>query len=171
MSTLAQSKRGQITAEITQDLLIFRFADGESLRLDAALLSDEIKLAALMHGLKQKIGDAAAIKCDPLTGKPADLATKRKNMADIINRLQSGQWSIIGQGGGRTYGVLLEALHRMNQGRKTYEELGEFLKAKTKEQKAALEVDKRIAPFIMGLRQKGQKKLMLKIYWQIWKIN
>ena len=44
MSNLAQSKRGQITAEITQDLLIFRFADGESLRLDAALLSDEIKL-------------------------------------------------------------------------------------------------------------------------------
>ena len=51
MSNLAQSKRGQITAEITQDLLIFRFADGVSLRLDAALLSDEIKLAALMHGL------------------------------------------------------------------------------------------------------------------------
>ena len=92
MSTLAQSKRGQITAEITQDLLVFRFAGGESLRLDAALLSDEIKLAALMHGLKQKIGDAAAIKCDPVTGKPADLATKRKDMArHIVTGKQIGR--------------------------------------------------------------------------------
>ena len=159
MSNLNQSKRGQITAEITEDLLVFRFADGESLRLDAALLSDEIKLAGLMHGLKQKIGDAAAIKCDPTTGKPADLATKRKNMADIIARLQSGQWSIIGQGGGRTYGVLLEALYRMYQGRKTYEELGEFLKAKSKEQKAALEVDKRIAPFVMEIKAERAKEV------------
>ena len=123
------------------------------------ILSDEIKLAALMHGLKQKIGDAAAIKCDPTTGKPADLATKRKNMQEIITRLQSGQWSVIGQGGGRTYGVLLEALYRMYQGRKTYEELGEFLKAKTKEQKAALEVDKRIAPFVMEVKAERAKEV------------
>ena len=50
-------------------------------------------------------------------------------------------------------------LYRMYQGRKTYEELGEFLKAKTKEQKAALEVDKRIAPFVLEVKAERAKEV------------
>ena len=50
-------------------------------------------------------------------------------------------------------------LYRMYQGRKTYEELGEFLKAKSKEQKAALEVDKRIAPFVMKVKAERAKEV------------
>ena len=79
-----------------------------------------------------------------------------ENLPELV-RLFGG--SVIGQGGGRTYGVLLEALYRMYQGRKTYEELGEFLKAKTKEQKAALEVDKRIAPFVMEIKAERAKEV------------
>lgn len=61
--------------------------------LNAESLSDEVRHAAVMVGLKNKVIDAAAIARDRVTGKSATLEDKFLAMNAVVERLIGGEWN------------------------------------------------------------------------------
>lgn len=88
-----------IEATINDGTLILLFAHGEELRINADDLSPEIQRAAMMHGLKQKLVDAAAIARDTTTGRTATIETKFEAIQEVHARLLAGEWNKAREGG------------------------------------------------------------------------
>ena len=137
--------------------LVLTFANGESLTLYPDQLSEDITAAALMHGLKQKLVDAAAISRNPETGRAASVEDKYQAVKTVYDRLLAGQWNAVREGGGATGGLLLQALCRMYAGRKTAEELKAFLADKSDAEKTALRKNPRVATIIEEIRAETGK--------------
>lgn len=128
-----------VTAEINGTRLIFTGDNGRELAVSIEQLDDAIRAQAMMHGLKQKIGDAAAISRNPDTGRSATTDDKFDAMAEVLNRLLAGQWNKTreaGEGSGAG-GLLFKALCRIKAD-KTPAEVRAYLEARTKEEQAAL---------------------------------
>ena len=140
-------------SRVGHDTLNFTFADGQELTITASGLLPEIRHEAIMHGLKQKIGDAAAIGRNPETGRSATLADKRAAMQVVIERLQAGSWNAErGEGGAPAGGLLFAALVRMYAGKKSEEDLRAFLAGKSDKEKAALRKNPRVAAIIEEIK-------------------
>ena len=137
--------------------LVLTFANGESLVLYPDQLSGDITVAALMHGLKQKLVDAAAVSRNPETGRAASVEDKYQAVKTVYDRLLAGQWNAVREGGGATGGLLLQALCRMYAGRKTAEELKAFLADKSDAEKTALRKNPRVAAIIEDIRAETGK--------------
>jgi hypothetical protein len=146
-----------IVAAIESTGLILTFSHGKTLTLDGVSLSREIREHALMHGLKQKLVDAAAISRNPETGRPASVEDKYQAVKTVYDRLLAGQWNATREGGGATGGLLLQALCRMYAGRKTADELRAFLADKTDAEKTALRKNPRVAAIIEEIRAETGK--------------
>ena len=56
--------------------LALTFSNGETLRINVRDLTDDIQLQATLHGLKQKLVDAAAISRNPENGRSATVEDK-----------------------------------------------------------------------------------------------
>lgn len=138
--------------------LTLTFADGRTLVLRGSDLSPELRVAAMLHGLKQKLVDAAAISRDPLTGKPATIDTKYTAVKEIFDRLTTpdGTWNKVrGEGGtGSTGsgGLLYRALVRLYDGVQTPEQVRKYLDGLNGEQQAALRGNKKVAPVILAIK-------------------
>jgi hypothetical protein len=139
---MAIAKKSAITADIFGAVLTLTFANGQEITVDAAKLSDSIRNEALMHGLKQKLVDAAAIARNIETGQSATVADKFeavKKVADRITRAD-GTWNIAAGTGERTpkniSNVFLRALMKVTGRDADYTKA--FLENKTKEQRDAL---------------------------------
>lgn len=136
--------------------LTVRVADFEPIHVDIRTLADDVRAAATLHGLKQKICDAAAISRDPETGRPASARDKYDAMAAVAGRLLAGEWNAkrgdgTGAGAGAGAGGLLaRALVRFTG--KSAAEIREFLAAKTRAEHAALRANPKIAAIIDELR-------------------
>lgn len=127
-----------VTAEINGTRLVFTGDNGRELAVSVDQLADDIRVQAMMHGLKQKIGDAAAISRNPNTGRSATTDDKFDAMAEVLNRLLSGAWNKTREGGdGGAGGLLFKALCRIKAD-KTPAEVRAYLEARTKEEQAAL---------------------------------
>jgi len=151
MST-TQSRTPAIATEITGTTLALTFADGEVFTLDATTLTGEVQTYAMMHGLKQKLVDAAAISRDPVTGRAATIATKRTAVREVFDRLISGQWNKVREGGTATTGGLLYmALCRLYAD-KTPERIKEFLAGKSDAEKAAMRKNPKVADIIEQIK-------------------
>lgn len=147
-------KPAAVETTIDGDVLTLTFANGEILALDAGKLSIEIRTAAVLHGLKQKLVDAAAISRDPLTGRAATVETKYHAVKEVFDRITApdGTWNKTREGGGAAGGLLLQALVRMYSGRQTVEQLRAFLAGKSEAEKAALRKNSRIAAIIEEIK-------------------
>ena len=153
-------RNATISADITLgacNILTLQFANGEQLALDAANVPREIQLQAMMHGFKQKLVDAAAISRNPETGRAASVADKFQAVKTVYDRLLAGQRNAVREGGTATGGLLLQALCRMYEGRKTVEELKAFLAGKTDAEKTALRKNPRVAAIIEDIRAEQGK--------------
>lgn len=140
-------------SRVGHDTLNFTFADGQELTITASGLLPEIHHEAIMHGLKQKIGDAAAIGRNPETGRSATLADKRAAMRTVIERLQAGHWNAErGEGGAPAGGLLFAALVRLYAGKKSEEDIRAFLAGKSDKEKAALRKNPRVAAIIEEIK-------------------
>ena len=130
------------------------FSNGEALVVEVEKLSPEITRQAIIHGLKQKLCDAAAISRDPITGKTATIETKFMAVKEVFDRITApdGTWNKIREGGNNSGGLLLTALIRMYAGRKTRDDLTEFLASKTDAEKAALRKNTKVAAIIEEIR-------------------
>lgn len=129
------------------------FADGGIATLMIDDLAPEILAHAVLHGLKQKLVDAAAISRNPDTGRSASVADKRAAVETVMARLREGTWNAgRGEGGMGAGGLLFRALVRLYDGKKTAEDIREFLAGKDKKEQAALRKNPRVAAIIEELR-------------------
>jgi hypothetical protein len=142
---------------IPMGTLVLTFSNGRELRIDAETLTPQIIGTAIMHGLKQKLVDAAAISRDPETGRTATIDTKYNAVKEVFERLTiMGEWNKTREGGaGGTGGLLYRALVRMYEGKKSPEELKEYLAGKSAAEQAALRKNPRVAAIIDDIRAEG----------------
>jgi hypothetical protein len=154
-TTTTTARIPAITADIFGDTLTLTFSDGRVLTLDATTLTDEIKQAAMMHGLKQKLVDGAAIARNPETGRSATLEDKFNAVKEIYDRITDSAapaWNkgrASGEGdGGNT--LLLRALCKMSG--KSPAVMAALLEAKTKEEKKALRANPKVAAIIAEIQ-------------------
>lgn len=138
--------------------LVLTFRHGEVLRLHPESLRPEIQRAALLHGLKQKLVDAAAISRDTTTGRAATIATKFDAVKEIFDRItgENPSWNKPRAGGaGGQGGLLARAIARYKN--VPVEAAKAYLERLTDAQKQALRVDPRIATIINQLRAESAK--------------
>lgn len=146
------ARQAQITVERIADDLVIEFAHGKRIELNPVDLADSVYKQAVYHGLKQKLVDAAAISRNPETGRSASIEDKYQAVKTVYDRLLAGAWNATREGGGATGGLLLQALMRMYAGRKTPDQLREFLADKTDAEKTALRKNPRVAQIIEDIR-------------------
>lgn len=135
----------------------FDFRDGTRVDIVVADLADQIITQLIGHGLKQKVGDAAAIPRDTTTGRSASDSDKIQAMIEVIDRLKFGDWNATREGGGgATGGLLLRALVELYPN-KSREDLVAYLAGKSDKDKAALRASPKIAPVIDRLKAEAGK--------------
>ena len=142
-----------ITATSDDYGILLAFSNGTGLHLKISELSGEIQHHAMLHGLKQKLVDAAAISRNPDTGRSATIDDKYNAVREVYDRLLGGNWNK-GRGDGSSSGnggLLFRALCQMYPN-KTPEALRAFLDGKTKSECAALRATPKIAAIIDTLR-------------------
>lgn len=118
------------------------------IRLDE-LTTDMLEHAAL-HGLKQKIVDAAAL------GAGYSPTEKFIAMRDVLNRIVGGDWNVRGEGGGTPTGLLFRALVVLYPN-KDADTIREFLDGKSKSEQAALRKNPKIAGIIETIKAENAK--------------
>lgn len=134
------------------DLLLLQFSNGEELQVKVGRLQVEVVRQATLHGLKQKLVDAAAISRDPVTGRSATPQDKFEAVKAVLNRLLAGQWNATREGGGATKGgLLVEALCRLYP-TKPRNDLVEFVAGKSDKEKAALRKNPKVAAIIATIK-------------------
>lgn len=141
------ARKGDITTEIIverQQLEIIAEGVG-GLELKLSELSEEIVKYAALHGLKQKIVDAAAL------GAGVSLTEKFEAMSEVFNRLLSGEWNKSRNDGEPRGGLLLEALCRLYPN-KSREALREWLSGQDRKQQSKLRSTAKIASMIDQIR-------------------
>lgn len=153
MSKTETTRVPAIEAMISGNVLELTFANGERLSIDASQLTPDIAAQAMMHGLKQKLVDAAAISRNPDTGRSATVDDKFTAVREVFDRLIAGEWNKRREGGGASGGgLLLSALVRLYSGRKTEQQLREYVTGLTEKEQATLRASERIAPIIAAIK-------------------
>lgn len=147
------TKKSVITADIFGTVLTLTFINGEALEIDAATLPADIAMQATLHGLKQKLVDAAAIARNTETGASATVNDKIAAVKEVHARLTSPNptWNKVraaGEGGGNN--LLARALMKMTG--KDAAGIAAYLENKTKEEKAALRKNPRVATLIAEMQ-------------------
>ena len=147
------ARQAQITVERIADDLVIEFAHGKRIELNPVDLADSVYKQAVYHGLKQKLVDAAAISRNPETGRSASIEDKYQAVKTVYDRLLAGHWNAVrGEGGTGTGGLLFAALCRMYAGRKTEEELRDWLGTKDKKAQAELRKNPKVAAIIEQIK-------------------
>ena len=149
-----------VTVGEYQESMTLAFANGETIRVNRADLSEEILRHAVMHGLKQKLVDAAAISRNPDTGRSATVGDKYAAVREVYDRLLAGNWNTgRGEGSGAgagAGGLLFRALCRLYS-RKTPEQIRTFLAGKGKDERAALRKNLRVSAIIEEIKAEMEK--------------
>lgn len=145
-----------IVADIYGTVLTLTFSNGEELRLDAAALPDDIRTQAMMHGLKQKCVDGAAIARNTDTGRSATIQDKFDAVKEIVDRLTGPNptWNKTreGENAGQS-NLLVQAIMRLQN--KPRAVVAEWLEGKDKEQKAALRKNPKVAEVIAQIQREN----------------
>ena len=147
------TKQAAIETTINGSTLVLTFANGRMISVALEQLHEGIAQAAMLHGLKQKLCDAGAIARDPETGRTATIEMKYQAVKEVFDRITSddGTWNKPREAGS-TGGLLTTALLRMYAGRKTKEQVLEYLAQRTPAEQAALRKVKRIAELIEEIK-------------------
>ena len=152
-TTTLATKIPDVTTDIMGTRLTISFRNGEFLEVNTEDLSHEIRLQSMLHGLKQKLVDAAAIGRNTDTGRSATIDDKFEAVREVYDRIIAGQWNKArGDGSGKgSKSYLCEAL--MELFGKTREQVTAFMAGKTKEELAALKTNERVAAVITRLER------------------
>lgn len=125
-------------------------------------LHQSILDAAVLHGLKQKIADAAAISRNPDTGRSATIQDKFDAMNEVFLRItdpMEPSWNKIDrqEGSGGSGGLLIRALVRLYP-TKTREQLDDYVGKMDLKQQAAVRATARVAAVIEAIKAEDQAK-------------
>lgn len=148
----AEAQKSDISAVINDafDTLTLTFSNGATLEVNAHTLSPAIIAQATMHGLKQKLVDAAALSRDRNTGRAASIEAKYDAVYAVYDRLLSGQWNKPREGASN--GTLLaQAIVRLTG--RSLDSVREQLAKLTDDQKAALEKKQEVALAILDIKR------------------
>lgn len=97
-------KNAIVSVEVANGNPVFTVADEGTFTVNLSGLSDEIRNRALLHGIVQKVSDAAAL------GKDATPGDKFAAMNSVADRLANGDWSKSrGDGSGPVQGIIYRA--------------------------------------------------------------
>jgi len=133
-----------IKTTVQDGVLVFTFGTGTVVKLNPSKLTPEIVEQAMIHGLRQKVQDAAAISRDPATGRSATFADKEAAAMEVFNRLVEGHWNKpAGEERDATGGMLLRALMEL-QPQATADSIKAKIAGWSKEQKAAVRLNPRV---------------------------
>lgn len=143
---------GTRTIEAPTGFLHLTFGNGKTLTIATNEISPDIRTQAMLHGLKQKLVDAAAISRNPDTGRSATIDDKYNAVREVFDRLMSGQWNKVRDGGSGTKGGLLFRALCIMYADKSAEAIRAFLDKKTPAEKTALRNTKKIADIILTLK-------------------
>ena len=146
-----------LNVEITNRVLTLRFGNGQVLTISPDELADTICEHAMLHGLKQKLVDAAAISRNPDTGRSATVDDKYNAVREVYDRLLAGQWNKGRDGAGSVRGGLLFRALCIMYPDKSPDAIRTYLEGKNKAEQAALRATKKIADIIETLRQDDAK--------------
>lgn len=157
MATGKTESTAMVSTEIMNGMLHMAFKGVGVLILDPEQCSATIRDAAMMHGFKQKLGDAAALSRNPDTGRSASIQDKYNFVQEVFDRLTSpdGTWNKVrgdGTGASGAGGLLVRALIRLYDGAKSVEEIRAYASGLTPEQQAALRANKKVAPIILAIK-------------------
>jgi hypothetical protein len=157
---IVTSKKSTITADVflPKMTLTLTFINGKEIVVDANSLNADIRNMAILHGLKQKLVDAAAISRNLDTGMSASVDDKYNAVKKIADRLTSpdGKWNEGRSASSEdkpTAGVnniLVRALMKMKEADESY--IRGWLGEKTKEQRAALRRNPRVVQIMAELQ-------------------
>lgn len=138
-----------LTHEVNDNAVTFNVLEVGTLRLDFSKLNSAIIQRAAMHGMIQRISDAAAISRDPTTGQSATPEAKYTAMKALVDHYESGtsEWRTAKVGGAGRVSNLLPALVKLYPNRSMVE-LAEWLASKSKEEKSALRNSPKIAQIL-----------------------
>lgn len=150
--------------------LTFTVGDVGSFDLPVNGLSDDVRNRATVHGLVQKVSDAAAMPKSETDGKKPEAVAKMKfdAMVAVADRLREGEWSKrSGDGSGPVAGVIYRAfeewvLSNPNNAPKskipTPEKIREVYDAKSRAEQLALRNVPEIASIIERIKsERGSK--------------
>ena len=144
---------GTRTIDAPTGFLHLTFGNGQTLTIATNEISPTIRAQAMLHGLKQKLVDAAAISRNPDTGRSATIDDKYNAVREVYDRLLSGQWNKVRDGGSGTKGGLLFRALCLMYADKTPEAIRAFLDKKTSAEKTALRNTAKIAAIIATLKE------------------
>lgn len=146
----------EVATILDADGLAFLAATGD--RINAAIdqIPAHLHSALALHGLKQKLIDAAAIARDPETGRSATVQDKWNALQAVWARLLAGEWNAQRGDGTGTGGLLFKALCRMYP-TKTAEAVREWLDKLDDKKKAALRLNPKVAAIIETIRAEQAK--------------
>lgn len=143
-----------ITTDIYGGVVTRTFSNGLEIVVDYDKLTPDIQRQCGIHGLNQKLGDAAAIPRNTDTGRSATLTEKYeaiKEVADRITHPTAPMWNKVrGDGESPGNGLLVRALMELKG--KDRASIEAWLEPKTKEEKAALRNNEKVAAAIARLK-------------------
>ena len=133
--------------------LTLTFANGKQLSIRPDALSPAIRARATIHGLSAKLVDAAALPFNKELNRFPTIVEKFAAVHEVWERITrpDGEWNAVREGGVETGGVLARALVRLHGGKKSIEEIREWLKGKTAEEKAALRGNTKVSAIIAAM--------------------
>ena len=104
-----------ITTALVDGVIVFTVRDAGELRLPLNRVSAQVKERAMVHGLVQRVSDAAALSRNPENGQPATPADKLRAMERLVAHYESGSedWAIAragGEGRGPNEGLTIRAM-------------------------------------------------------------
>lgn len=148
-----ETRTPAIDATTMDNALMLKFSNGQELFLNLGELNSDIIRQATLHGFKQKLVDAAAISRNPDTGRSATIDDKYNAVREVYDRLLSGHWNKMRDGGTGTKGGLLFRALCMMYADKTPDAIKAFLDKKTPAEKTALRNTAKIAAIIATLKE------------------
>lgn len=152
MTQQTQTTQRDITAKIENGILNITFSNGKLIVVKPSQFQPEIQDMAMLHGFKQKLVDAAAMSSG------ATIEEKYEAVADVFDRLTSGEWNKRRESGEPRGGLLFNALCRAYPARKP-EEIREFLSKKSRTEQNAMLNNSRLRPHVDAIRAEMAKNI------------
>lgn len=111
--------RAVVSATYDEDhrQLVFTVLGAGELTLRLDDVHDDVRLLATVKALTTRIVDAAAIPCNPETGKPATPTEKLTKMRTLVEHYSSGAatWNIAGETRPRLSSIVVQAIANLYQ--------------------------------------------------------
>ncbi len=157
LNMATEKKARVVQCTLDAGKVVFTVAGQVALVVNPSAMSEKNREYAMLHGIKQRVMDAAALERDTATGLSATPEQKYEAMKAIVDHLNSGaeEWNIRGQGRGprvdAEFNMLLTAIAEV-RGMET-EALREWLKKKTPSERLALSMHASIKPTLDAIRE------------------